>query len=65
MDLFAYDDPEEAWGSNAGKCGNGKRRRTTAELFAEVEGEILATGVEMKRRRVVLLEKIECLKKVK
>ena len=45
MDLFAYDDPEEKHGGGtvAGSAAmGGGAANETAELFAEVEGEILA-----------------------
>lgn len=45
MDLFAYDDPEEKHGGGAvagSAAMGGGAANETAELFAEVEGEILA-----------------------
>ena len=36
-----------------GSATMGRAANETAELFAEVEGEILAADVEMKRRRLI------------
>ena len=60
MDLFAYDDPQEKQRGGTGVAGSaamgGGAANETAELFAEVEGEILAADIEDDEDDSVIVE---------